>query len=68
MLMRVLEPAPLLAAADEQADVVTRLATGDEFEALELTAEMAWGVAPRQNRVGYVARSALTRLPDRQDG
>ena len=40
-------------------DEVGRVAAGDTFEVLEITAEHAWGVARPSGLVGYIALSAL---------
>lgn len=43
----------------KQGEEVGRVAAGDTFEVLEITAEHAWGVARPSGLVGYIALSAL---------
>lgn len=35
------------------------LAPGDSFELLDVTGDLAWGIAPAHGRVGYLAADAL---------
>ena len=48
-----------LVAAREDGATVAELAAGDRFELLELSGDLAWGIAPAQGRVGYCDRTAL---------
>ena len=46
-------------AANEESDVVARLASGDEFAMLDSTGGWAWGYAGAERRVGYVRADAV---------
>ena len=43
----------------KQGEEIGRVAVGDTFEVLEITAEHAWGVARPSGLVGFVALTAL---------
>ena len=49
----------LRADKDAGSETLTRLAPGDVFEVLELSAGLAWGRAPAAGLVGYVDASQL---------
>ena len=42
-------------------DMLADLHPGERFEVLELAGDLAWGVAPERQLVGYVDRHALRR-------
>lgn len=45
--------------ATKNGDAIGKLAKGETFEVLEITAEHAWGVQPATALVGYIPLSAL---------
>ena len=55
----LMAPAELRVARPEDSEVLATLAAGDVFEMLELSAGLAWGVAPRAGLVGYIPEAAL---------
>ncbi|UUY01320.1 SH3 domain-containing protein [Sphingomonas sp. J315] len=52
----------LRAGRDAGTELLATLNAGDLFEALELSAGLAWGSAPAHGLVGYVAASDLGRV------
>lgn len=51
--------APMHATRAANSDVLATLSPGDLFELLDVTGELAWGVAPATGLVGYVRADAL---------
>ena len=51
--------APLRAARADDSAVLATLSPGDPFELLDVTGDLAWGVAPASGFVGYVKADAL---------
>ena len=51
--------APLRATRAADGDMLATLAPGDSFELLDITGDLAWGVAPASGLVGYVKAAAL---------
>jgi hypothetical protein len=52
-------PAALREARDPQSVTVATLEPGDAFEVLELAGDLAWGIAPAPQLVGYLPADAL---------
>ena len=50
---------PLLAAADEGAEVIGQVASGDRFEMLDDSLGWAWGYAGSERTVGYLPSEAV---------
>ncbi len=55
----VVAAAPLRAARTPDSDVLVSLVPGDTFELLDVTGDLAWGVAPVSGFVGYVKADVL---------
>lgn len=51
--------AALRASRAADGAVLATLAAGDRFELLDITGDVAWGVAPASGLVGYVDAAAL---------
>lgn len=56
---RRLAAATPLVSAPQGGDLLAELAAGTTFEVLELAGDHAWGVAPANGLVGYIAAAAL---------
>lgn len=55
----IVRGATLRATRDKGSDALTTLSPGDAFELLDITGDLAWGVAPASGYVGYVEAAAL---------
>lgn len=55
----VAAPADLRAGRAPDSEILVSLAPGDAFELLDITGDLAWGVAPASGCVGYVEAAAL---------
>lgn len=55
----VVARATVLADARVDATALAPLIAGDVFEVLELSGDLAWGIAPGHRLVGYCDRTAL---------
>lgn len=55
----VTAPASLRATRAKDGDILATLAPGDQFELLDVTGDLAWGVAPASGCVGYLEAAAL---------
>jgi hypothetical protein len=49
----------LRAGPEDDAEVMTELESGEDFEVIELAGDHAWGRAVRRSLVGYVDADAL---------
>ncbi len=56
---RLKREATLLEGRGADAAVMTTLSAGDAFELLDVTAGIAWGIAPAAGLVGYLPLAAL---------
>ncbi|MEO6359302.1 MAG: hypothetical protein ABIO43_01850 [Sphingomicrobium sp.] len=56
----MVEATALKAAADENSESLTELASGDVFRLLESKLGWAWGYGGADARVGYVRAAALS--------
>ena len=55
----VAAPAQLRAGRAPDSETLVSLVPGDVFELLDITGDLAWGVAPASGCVGYVEAAAL---------
>ena len=56
----VSDAAPLHLGPGADSPSLVQLTTGDCFETLDMTGDMAWGIATAAGLVGYVNRAVLT--------
>ena len=59
LIRSVASEATLRLDRDHASETLATLAPGDVFEVLEFAGDLAWGVAPSADRVGYVAAATL---------
>lgn len=52
-------PAPIRLGMDQASEQIAVLATGDRFEALDITSNWIWGSCGPDGPTGYVARTAF---------
>jgi len=60
LIRTALSAVPVRDGDSDTADIVAKLAPGDEFAILDIAGGWAWGYVRATHRVGYVENSALT--------